>query len=182
MTLMTTHVALLRGINVGGKHPLPMKELVAIFTEAGCTEVTTYIQSGNVVFRAPAELARRLPEVAACRIRERFGFGVPVVLRTRAELAAVVRANPFLEPGADTGPLHVMFLADEPSPDAVARLDPQRSPGDSFAVRGREVYLHCPAGVARTRLTNGYFDTTLGTTSTSRNWRTVLKLLELAGG
>jgi uncharacterized protein (DUF1697 family) len=178
----TTHVALLRGINVGGKHPLPMKELTALFTAAGCTEVSTYIQSGNVVFRAPAELAPRLPAGVGRRIQERFGFDAPVVLRTAGELAAVVRGNPFLTPDADTAPLHVMFLAGEPSPDAVARLDHQRSPGDSFAVRGREVYLHCPSGVARTRLTNGYFDTALGTTTTSRNWRTVLKLLELAGG
>jgi uncharacterized protein (DUF1697 family) len=178
----TTHVALLRGINVGGKHALPMKELAALFTEATCTAVTTYIQSGNVVFRASAEVARGLPEVLARRIEERFGFGVPVVLRSAEELAAIVLANPFLEPSTDTKWLHVMFLADEPSPGSVERLDHRRSPSDTFAVRGREVYLRCPNGVARTRLTNHYFDATLGTTSTSRNWRTVLKLLELAGG
>ena len=115
-------------------------------------------------------------------MRERFGFDSAVVLRSRDELAAVVRDNPFLTARVDTAELHVAFLADEPVAEAVARLDPRRSPPDELAVRGREVYLHCPNGVARSRLTNAYFDTTLGTVSTSRSWRTVLKLLDLAGG
>jgi uncharacterized protein (DUF1697 family) len=179
---MDTHVALLRGVNVGGKHPLPMKDLVTLFTDLGCTGVRTYIQSGNVIFCAPAGVARGLPDLVSRQIRERHGFDTPVVLRTRDELAEVTRRNPFLEAAADANALHVMFLASQPGPEAAARLDPHRSAGDSFSLRGREVYLHCPAGVARTRLTNAYFDAALGTTSTSRNWRTVLKLLELAGG
>ena len=72
------------------------------------------------------------------------------------------------------------FLEATPDPANVDALDPDRSPGDEFAVLGREVYLHCPNGMARTKLTNAYFDSRLATTSTMRNWKTVLKLLELA--
>jgi len=174
-----THVALLRGINVGGKNKLPMKELAALFAAIGCAEVTTYIQSGNVVFDASPRVARTLPAAISAAIRQRFGLAVPVVTRTAAELDAVVRDNPFLAHGDDPDVLHVMFLADAPSAGQRAALDPQRSPGDSFEVRGREVYLSLPGGVARTKLSNAYFDSTLGTVSTGRNWRTVQKLLEL---
>jgi len=174
------HVALLRGINVGGKHPVPMPELAALFAGAGCGDVRTYIQSGNVIFRADAALAARLPALAAEAIRERFGFPVPVVLRRADELAAAAAANPFLAEGAEPKALHVAFLADAPAPAAVAGLEPDRSPPDRFLVVGREVYLHCPNGVARTRLTTAWLDSRLATVSTLRNWRTVLTLARMA--
>jgi uncharacterized protein (DUF1697 family) len=176
-----SHVALLRGVNVGGKHSLPMKDLVAIFEGAGCRDVRTYIQSGNVVFRATRSDASRVPERVVRAVADRLGFEAPLLLRTAAELGAVARGNPFLRTGADPGTLHVLFLADRPTPAKVATLDPSRSPPDEFVVLGREIYLRCPGGVARTRLTTGWVDSTLGTTSTMRNWRTVLKLVELAG-
>ena len=179
-TARPAHVALLRGINVGGKNKLPMKDLVAVFAGAGCADVRSYIQSGNVVFRASPELAARLPALVAGAIAERFGLRVPVVMRTADELREVSEHNPFLAAGADRPALHVMFLADQPSPAHAAALDPERSPGDAFELRGRDIYLHCPNGVARTKLTNDYFDKTLATTSTGRNWNTVLHLLELA--
>ena len=174
------HVALLRGINVGGKNKLPMKDLAAIFSAAGCRDVQTYIQSGNVVCRASQTLAERIPALVAAAVWDRFGFRVPVVMRTADELRQVARENPFLRAGVDTGTLHVMFLADLPDAAKVAALDPDRSPPDVFAVCGREIYLHCPGGLARTKLTNKHFDTKLATTSTVRNWKTVLTLLELA--
>ena len=174
------HVALLRGINVGGKNKLPMRDLAAMFTEAGCTEVRTYIQSGNVVFSATPMCVKQLPDVISQRIAERFGFRAPVILRTADEFRRVVTGNPFLKSDADAGPLHVAFLADLPDPRRVAALDPKRSPGDYLKVRGREIYLCLPNGVAGTKLSNAYFDSTLATTSTIRNWRTVLKLVEIA--
>ncbi len=175
------YVALLRGINVGGENRLSMKDLVAIFSEAGCGDVQTYIQSGNVVFRATEARASRIPAAIATAVSDRLGFRAPVVMRTAGELRAIARGNPFLRAGADAEGLHVMFLADRPSPGKVATLDPKRSPPDEFEVRGREIYLRCPNGAARTKLTNAYFDTKLSTTSTMRNWRTVLKLVEMAG-
>jgi uncharacterized protein (DUF1697 family) len=171
-------VALMRGINVGGKNKLPMRDLAALFTEAGCAAVTTYIQSGNVVCRASRALARELPAVIEGAIHQRFGLKVPLVLRSAAELAEIVRGNPF--PGAAADTLHVAFLAAAPNPSQVAGLDPQRSPPDEFAVQGREIYLCFKNGVARSKLTNAYFDTKLATTTTVRNWRTVLKLLDMS--
>lgn len=175
----SVHIALLRGINVGGKHRLPMKDLTGIFREAGCADVRTYIQSGNVVFHAEDGLAARIPGLVREAISERFGFDAPVVTRTAAELEELAGSNPFLGDGADPKALHVVFLADRPTEAQVAELDSEHSPPDEFVVRGREIYLHCPKGVARSKLTASYFDATLGTTGTQRNWRTVGKLLEL---
>ena len=176
------YVALLRGVNVGGKNRLPMKDLAAMFADAGCADVVTYIQSGNVVFRATDACAARVPAAVAKAVAERLAFRAPVVMRTAAELRAVARGNPFLKPGADPDALHVLFLADRPAAARVAELDPHRSPPDEFEVRGREVYFRCPNGVGRSKLTNAYFDSKLATTSTLRNWRTVLKLVEMSGG
>jgi uncharacterized protein (DUF1697 family) len=176
------YVAFLRGINVGGKNMLPMKDLVSLFTKAGCTDVKAYIQSGNLVFRAKPELAPRLPALIAKAIAGRFGIRVPVVVRAADELRLVTENNPFLRNRADVARLHVGFLADRPSAARVAALDPDRSPPDEFVVRGREVYLHTPNGIARSKLTNQYFDSKLATVCTVRNWKTVLKMRELSGG
>jgi uncharacterized protein (DUF1697 family) len=175
------YVALMRGVNVGGKNRLPMKDLAAIFAGAGCADVVTYIQSGNVVFRATDACAARVPAAVAKAVADRFAFRSPVVMRSAAELRAVARGNPYRKAGADVDALHVLFLADCPAAARVAELDPHRSPPDEFQVRGREVYLRCPNGVGRSKLTVGYFDSKLSTTSTLRNWRTVLKLVEMSG-
>jgi uncharacterized protein (DUF1697 family) len=173
------HVALLRGINVGGKNMLPMKELAAMFAKAGCADVTTYIQSGNVVFCAEDKVVEGLGAGIAKQVEARFGIRVPVVLRAAAEIDAVLRANPFLKAGASEETLHVCFLADRPGKDLVAGLDAGRSTPDAFAVVGREIYMQLVNGMARTKLTNAYFDSKLKTVSTMRNWRTVLKLAEM---
>ena len=174
-----TFIALLRGINVGGKNKVPMRELARLFEAAGCSDVSTYIQSGNVVLTTTAKRAATLPVVIARDIAARFGCTVPVILRTASELHDVARANPFVRRGESHDALHVMFLADVPEAGAVAALDPKRSPGDEFVVRGRDIYLFCPKGVADTKLTNAYFDARLATKSTGRNWRTVEKLVVL---
>jgi uncharacterized protein (DUF1697 family) len=176
---MAAHVALLRGINLAGRNRLPMKGLSALFTDAGCTDVRTYVQSGNVVFQAGPDLARRIPDVIEKAIRHQFGISVPVITRSAAELRAAARANPYLAREKDTTRLHVAFLAAKPTAAQIKSLDPDRSPPDEFTVRGREVYLRLPNGMGRTKLSNAYLDARLGTTSTLRNWRTVLKLVEM---
>lgn len=175
-------MALLRGINVGGKNKLPMKELVDVFRTAGGDDVRTYIQSGNVVFRARSSAAGGVAEAVTRGIADRFGYRVPVVVRRADELRTVVEVNPFIRAGRDPKMLHVAFLAAKPSAREVAGLDPERSPPDELAVVGREVYLCCPNGMARTKFTNDYFDRQLGTTSTLRNWRTVLQLQSMTEG
>lgn len=179
-TQVGSYVALLRGINVGGRNSLPMAELVSMVEALGASRVRTYIQSGNVVLTARAPTAHRLPRGLRRLIAERKGLSVPVVLRTAAELGAVVDDNPFLARGAEPKALHVAFLADVPEAAAAEALDPDRSPPDAFALRGRELFLHLPGGVARTKLTNAYLDRTLGTVCTVRNWRTVLTLARMA--
>ena len=171
-----TYIALLRGINVGGKAALPMRDLVRIFKTAGATGVETYIQSGNVVFTH--EDAEACVAQATKAVAERFGYPGRIVLRSAEEMRAAYEANPFAGAPAET--LHVYFLADWPLAADGEALDPDRSPGDSFAVVGREVYLHLPGGMARTKLTNAYFDGKLRTVSTARNWRTVAKLVEIS--
>jgi uncharacterized protein (DUF1697 family) len=172
-------LALLRGINVGGKNKLPMKSLVEIFERLGCADVRTYIQSGNAIFTAAGGVTTRLVDLITIEISQQFGYKVPVVLRTTDQMRHIVANNPFLQAGADHEELHVMFLAHVPAPRRLADLDPGRSSPDSFEVRGQEVYLRLPNGVARSKLTNDYFDSKLATISTSRNWRTVTKLLAL---
>lgn len=167
------HVALLRGVNVGGKHRLPMVELTAQFETAGACEVRTYIQSGNVVFAAASADAAQIAERVRLAIARQYGFETPVVLRSAVEWRAALEHNPFLAEGADPQMLHIAFLADAPSRVRAAALDPRRSPGDRFQLRGRELYLHLPNGVARSKLTNAWIDSSLSTTSTLRNWRTV---------
>jgi uncharacterized protein (DUF1697 family) len=178
----STYLALLRGINVGGKNLLPMKDLTALFTDAGCEDVRTYIQSGNVVFRSSPRTSAKLAGAIASQIAKSFGYRTPVVIRTVEEMGAVVANNPFLKAGTGAEGLHVMFLADVPKPDHIAALDPERGKPDAFIVLGQEVYLHLPNGMGRTKLTNDYFDSKLRTSSTARNWRTVTKLLEMMGG
>ena len=174
------HLALLRGINVGGKAVLPMKELAAIFAAAGASSIATYIQSGNVVFEA-ADAAAVCTLVTA-EIKQAYGYPGQIVHRSAQELHTAYAANPFAKAGAPTETLHVYFLADLPTGGMVKELDAERSPGDSFAVKGREVFLHLPNGMARTKLTNNYFDSKLKTMSTARNWKTVAKLVEMMEG
>ena len=176
------YVALLRGINVGGKNRLAMADLAAICRAAGCQDVVTYIQSGNVVFTADPEVAATLAGVVTARIAADFGLRVPVILRSIAEVESVVESNPLIAGGLPVDLLHVMFLADQPTPDRLSLLDPERSPLDTYRLVGREVYLHLPNGVAGSKLTNAYVDSKLGTISTSRNWRTVIKLREMLRG
>ena len=174
------YVVLLRGVNVGGARPLPMEALRAFFAEAGASSVESFIQSGNVVFAATEASAPQILADVGARISREFGFAAPMVLRDATAWKRLIDGNPFLRDGADPDTLHAVCLSETPSREALARLDPRRSPGDDFEVRGRDIYLRLPSGVARTKLTNAWFDSKLRVTSTQRNWRTVLKLGELA--
>lgn len=172
---MSTFVALLRGINVGGRNVVPMAELRAVLEdELALEDVRTLIQSGNVVFRCSRKA--RLAERIADAVDAAFGVRPGVVLRTPAELEAVAGGSPF----RDTAKVHVVFLEKAPTSKAAAELDPERSPPDAFALSGRDLYLHLPNGAGRTRLTIDYLERTLGVRGTQRNWNTVLKLLALA--
>jgi uncharacterized protein (DUF1697 family) len=166
---MTTYVALLRGINVGGK-TLRMGDLRTVCERLGYQGVQTYIQSGNVVFGAERADAGQL----SAAIREATGVQAGVLLRTSAEMAGVARAHPF---SGEPRQLHVTFLDGEPA----GRLPPSGFEPDEYRVAGREVYLHCPNGYGQTKLDNGYLERRLRVMATTRNWATVRKLAEMAG-
>lgn len=173
------HIALLRGINVGGKHLLLMTQLSEMFILAGATAVRTYIASGNVVFDCPPGQAGRIASSVAAAIDQTCGFAAPVVIRSAEHWTAMIRANPFVSAGCDPQTLHVACLAAVPTPHDLLALDPQRSFGDRWAVVGREVFLHLPNGTARSKITTAWLDGALHTVSTVRNWRTVVTLQQL---
>jgi uncharacterized protein (DUF1697 family) len=172
---MTTYVALLRGINVGGRNKLPMADLRTLVTDLGHTDVSTYVQSGNLILSSPKAAAVVGRGIEQAITRE-LGLDVTVIMRTRPQLAKVATANPF--DGDDTY-VHVVFLADQPSAGKVRTLDPDRSPPDEFLVRGKEIYVHYPNGSGRSKLNASYFESKLGTRGTARNFNTVNKLLAL---
>jgi uncharacterized protein (DUF1697 family) len=173
MPRVATLVALLRGVNVGGRARLPMAELRSLFESLGHTGVTTYIQSGNVLFSARGRVPAASLEAA---IAAAFGIETKVVLRTPAELARVLERNPF--PAADTALLLVGFLARRPAAAAVAKLERERYLPEEFALAGSDLYVHLPQGLGNARLLP-YLDRRLGVAMTVRNWRTVAKLAEL---
>jgi len=170
---MSEHIVLLRGVNLGPHNRLPMPALAAVLADAGASEVRTYIQSGNAVCRIPDDKLACFASWVAAELQARHNIRTPVVLRSAAELRDTVRLNPY--PGEEDQ-LFVAFLADLPTPERLATLDPQRSPGDRFTVVGRDVYMHLGNGAAKTKLTNDWMDRRLKTISTARNWRTVLAL------
>ena len=179
MAVLKTYAALLRGINVGGARTLPMRDLEELVRTLGHEDVQTYIQSGNVVFRAAGTSSAGLADGLERAITDRFGLDVRVIIRTPAELTRIVADSPY--PVAENEPsrLHVVYLDRPPKAAEVAKLDPERSPGDAFAVLGREIYLHLPNGLGRSKLTLDYFERRLGVAGTARNWNTLLKLIEL---
>lgn len=159
-----------------------MKDLVQLFTDAGCSDVRTFIQSGNVLFNAPRATVKGLADGTTKSIQNLVGCRIPVVLRTADELGEAIRNNPFANQGVPESELHVYFLLAVPDKRDVAALDANRSLPDTFKVCGREIYVHLPNGMARTKLTNAYFDSKLSTISTARNWNTVRQLYELMKG
>src|SRR6476646_5096429 len=173
---MPVYAALLRGINVGGHNKVPMSGLRAMIESLGHTDVTTYIQSGNVVFTSKKNVT---PAALERAIKNEFGIDITVVLRTKAELQRVVKDNPFAR--AELKTVHVGFMASKPSAAAVRDLDTDQFAPDEFAIKGTNLYLHLPNGMGRTKLPP-YLDRKLKVPTTVRNWNTVLKLLELTAG
>jgi uncharacterized protein (DUF1697 family) len=180
---MGTFVALLRSINVGGRNRVAMAELRQLATSLGFQDVATYLQSGNLVFSAPgspASIGRALHEGLVAEL----AVDVPVIVRSRSQMGRLPRTNPFTAGRPDPTSMHVTFLGTVP--DRQARADLEARAGqwgaDQLVVEGTEVFLYCPGGYAATKLHNTYLERHLGTTATTRNWRTVLALVEAVDG
>lgn len=176
---MTRYVALLRGINVG-KNPLSMERLRELCVELGFQSVRTYVQSGNVLFDArgsASKLSKELERQLAGEVR----LPVTVILRTIAELETVLACNPFLKDKAiDRSKLHVTFLASAATKDASAKLASIEAGPDRYHIAGKEVFLYCPEGYGRTKLSNNAIEKRLSVRATTRNWNTVSKLCAMA--
>jgi len=150
------YVALLRGVNVSGRNRIGMGELRARLVELGYEDVTTYIQSGNIVFAARAGKEAALAGAIEAGIRRAFKLDVTVLVRTGEQLRRVSTANPFLTRGGDRSALHVTFLAAAPARADVRALSDRPAGPDDCAVVGREVFLRCPNGYGKTKLNNVY--------------------------
>lgn len=176
---MPTWIALLRGINVGGKNKLPMKELVADLESLKLKSVRTYIQSGNVVFQSSRKAAARLASDIAGQIEDRHGFRPQVVLRTHDQLREATQANPYPEGEAEPKTMHLFFLgAEAKSPDLV-KMDSIKLGNERYALTSDTFYLHAPDGIGKSKLAANA-EKFLGVTATARNWRTVVALDEMA--
>jgi uncharacterized protein (DUF1697 family) len=168
---------MLKALNVGGKNVIPMKALAALFESCGARDVKTYVNSGNVVFDATAAALKTLPRKVVTALQEKYDIESCVVLRTREALQAALAATPFAT--KDTKLLMYGFFEGAPDKKGVVALDPDRSPPDRFEVQGRTLYLHCPAGLGRSKLTTAFFEKGAGTAVTMRNWNTVTALVAL---
>ena len=176
---MTTYIALFRGINVGGKHSLPMQSLKSILEDLGCRQVRTYIQSGNVVFQHAEVDRAQLAEQISAEVEERHAFRPQVLLLPVEAFEQAVALNPFPNATAEPKTLHVSFLAEEPGSPDLAGLESLKTERERFALIGRLFYLYAPDGIGRSKLATR-IEKALGVPATDRNWRSVLKILEMA--
>lgn len=175
---MKTVVSILRGINVSGYKKIPMAELKLLYEDLNFRHVTTYIQSGNVIFEDNGK--RNLVKLIEQKLLEKYGFEVPVLIRTADELVNIINNNPFTKDGnTDVSKLHVTFLEKEPQQPDIDKINKLQYEPDSFIILGREAYLYCPGGYGNTKLTNTFFENKLKVTATTRNWKTVNELLKI---
>ena len=177
---MTTYIALLRGINVSGQKKIKMVELKSHLGELHFRNISTYVQSGNVLFEYEktdtADLARQVQE----KIKEKYGFEVVVFIKTLEDLEVVLENNPFRD--EDLTRLYVTFLSQEPDPALLQTLNTIDHHPEEFVLQGKDVYFFSPHGYGKAKMNNNFFENKLKVAATTRNWKTVNKLVELAGG
>lgn len=169
------YIAILRGINVSGSKKLPMVELRALLSKLNFTDVQTYIQSGNVVFRSDEKDQEKLGSQISEAIKKQYDYDVPVLVKTIEQWKKAIANNPFTE--EDISKQAITFLAIVPKEEMKIEVD---SKNDRFKIIDSEVYLYCPNGFGRSKLTNNLFERKLKTQATTRNWKTIIKLLEMA--
>jgi uncharacterized protein (DUF1697 family) len=176
---LTVYVAMLRGVNVGG-NSLKMDWLREACAGLGLQDVRTYVQSGNIVFSSRLG-AEKLATILKATIDAQTRLPVPVVIRSVSEMAKIVAGNPFLkQKGVDPTKLHVTFLAKASSKPALEKLDALAGTRDEYRLVGREIYLHCPINYGETKLSNTAIEKALSVGATTRNWKTVTVLCEMA--
>ncbi len=176
---MTKYIAILRGINVGGKRKILMADLKELFSEIGFADIQTYIQSGNVIFNTKRkddniELANKIEQ----SIAKNYDFKVPVIVRNVEELNEAISNNPFFEKN-DIERLHLTFLKEVPETEKLDKIKTYDYSPDKFEIKDKNVFVYCSGKYSDSKLTNKFFESKLKVLATTRNWKTVLKLLEL---
>ncbi len=177
---MTTYIAILRGINVSGAKPVKMETLRKSFQNIGFTDVTTYIQSGNVVFTATETETTKLAAQIAEAIKTDFGFEVAVIVLSASELRTIIENNPLNNGTNNTAFLHVTFLSENPAAFHLSEIEARKQGNEAIVIEGKAVYLYCPHGYGKTKLTNTFLESKLKVAATTRNWKTTCELLRLA--
>jgi uncharacterized protein (DUF1697 family) len=178
---MTIHIALLRGVNVGGHQPVAMSDLRDLLTELGFADARSLLQSGNLVFRSDARSAAGLERMLELEAGKRLGLQAEFLIRTAKEWKEVVARNPFRkEAERDPGHLLVMFLKSATNLKDVKAVQAAIAGPEIISADGRQVYIVYPAGIGRSRLSNTFLERKLGIRGTARNWNTVMKLAALA--
>jgi uncharacterized protein (DUF1697 family) len=176
-------ISLLRGINVGGQKPVKMDRLRQSFEEIGFERVRTYIQSGNVVFEAPKGDPARISKIIEGQMLGEFGFEIPVVTIRAQELESAIKNNPFLkDKRIDAARLYVTFLSQPPSASALKALSALDGGPDRLHHAAKAVYLYCPNGYGKTKLSNNAIEKALSVKATTRNWQTVNTLYAMTLG
>lgn len=179
---MNKKIAILRGINVGGKRKILMADLRQLFQDLGFENVVTYIQSGNVIFEANSglleiEIANKIEKA----IGEKYGFEVPVIVFTNDFLEKTIKNNPFYKTeNMDIKQLHLTFLKTEPTAENLALITNYNYEPDKFSIQNKAIFVFCTGKYHQSKLTNTFFEKKLSVNATTRNWKTVLNLLELS--
>ena len=177
---MKTYISILRGINVSGKNIIKMTALKELYEALGNQNVTTYIQSGNVVFQSAQADADAVAKLIADGILTRFELQVPVLIREFTELKTILSANPFIKGGgADISKLHITFLAELPEEVRIQSIANGNYRPDEFSVFGQTIYLSCPNGYGSTKLSNSFFENKLKVKATTRNLKTCSELFRI---
>ena len=176
---MKTYIALFRGINVGGKNILPMKELKTLLQNLDLQNVKTYIQSGNVVFQSNEKSTSGLSSKISAEIEKSHGFKPQVLLLDIDEMEKAIGLNPFPEAESEPKTLHLSFLASVPETPDLKTLESLKTENERFELKGNVFYLHAPDGIGRSKLAANA-ERLLGVAMTSRNWRTVCKIMAMA--
>ena len=177
---MKTYISILRGINVSGKNMIKMEALKTMYIGMGFHNVSTYIQSGNVVFQSEQTNTVALGQLISDEILKRFELQVPVLIREYRELKDILSVNPFLKAnGEDISKLHITFLSELPDEPKVKSIGDGSYLPDSYVIQGKTVYLSCPNGYGNTKLSNSFFENKLKVRATTRNLRTLNELVRI---
>ncbi|MBE0661672.1 MAG: DUF1697 domain-containing protein [Bacteroidales bacterium] len=178
---MPVFIAMLRGINVSGQKLVKMDALRNLFENRGFENVKTYIQSGNIVFHSNNPNQRDLEQIISAGLKKQFGFDIPVTVLAVEELKKIALNNPFInDDSKDRSYLYVTFLSAEPEMALYEHIKNEQYQGEAFELSGKAIYLYCPKGYGTTRLSNTFLEKKLKVAATTRNWKTVNALMELA--